>query len=104
MTFLLQPGIKGLRPINQLNLTLSNIKLNGHLLILAKSVMYLGIEIDKALSGNNQIDALAKKLCRTNRIFSKLRYYIPTQTFTSILLHELFVKNFMSDFLFVLYV
>ena len=33
------------RPINKLNLT-SNIKLNGHLLTLAKSVMYLGIEID----------------------------------------------------------
>ena len=38
------------RPINKLNLTLSNIKLNGHLLTLAKSFKYLGIEIDKTLS------------------------------------------------------
>ena len=72
------------RPINKLNLTLSNIKLNGHLLTLAKSVTYLGIEIDETLSWNNQIEVLAKKLSRTNGIFSKLRYYISTETLTSI--------------------
>ena len=72
------------RPINKLNLTLSNIKLNGHLLTLAKSVRYLGIEIDKTLSWNNQIEVLAKKLSRTNGILSKVRYYIPTETLTSI--------------------
>ena len=38
------------RPINKLNLTLSNIKLKGHLLTLAKSSKYLGIEIDETLS------------------------------------------------------
>ena len=38
------------RPISKLNLTLSNIKLNGHLLTLEKSVTYLGIEIDETLS------------------------------------------------------
>ena len=38
------------RPINKLNLTLSNIKLKGHLLTLAKSFKYLGIEIDETLS------------------------------------------------------
>ena len=38
------------RPINKLNFTLSNIKLNGHLLTLAKSFKYLGIEIDETLS------------------------------------------------------
>ena len=69
MTFLLPPGIKGLRPINKLNLTLSNIKLNGHLLILVKSVMYLGIEIDEALSWNNQTDALAKKTQQNKQNF-----------------------------------
>ena len=37
------------RPINKLNLTLSNIKLNEYLLTLAKSVAYLGIEIDETL-------------------------------------------------------
>ena len=72
------------RPINKLNLKLSNIKLNGHLLTLAKSVMYLGIEIDKTLSWNNQIEVLAQKLGRTNRILSKLRYYIPMETLISI--------------------
>ena len=72
------------RPINKLNLTLSNIKLNGHLLTLAKSVTYLGIEIDKTLSWNNRIEVLAKKLSKTNLILSKLRYYIPTETLTSV--------------------
>ena len=33
-----------------LNLTLSNIKLNGHLLTLEKSVTYLGIKMDETLS------------------------------------------------------
>ena len=74
------------RPINQLNLTSSNIKLNGHLRTLAKSVTYLGIEIDETLSWNNQIviEVLAKKCSRTNGILSKLRYYIPTETLISI--------------------
>ena len=63
---------------------MSNIKLNGHLLTLAKSVIYFDIEIEETLSWNNQIEVLAKKLSRTNGILSKLRYYIPTETLTSI--------------------
>ena len=50
------------RPINKLNLTLSNIKLNGRLLTITKSVTYLGIEIDKTLSWSNQIKVLTKKI------------------------------------------
>ena len=72
------------RPINKLNLTLSNIKLNGHLLTLAKSDTHFGIEIDETLSWNNQIQVPAKKLSRTNRILCKLRYYLPTETLISI--------------------
>ena len=72
------------RPINKLNLTSLNIKLNGHFLTLEKSVTYLSIEIDKTLSWNNQIEVLAKKLSRTNRILSELRYYIPSETLISI--------------------
>ena len=68
------------RPINKLNLTLSDIKLNGYLLSLAKSVTYLGIAIDETLSWNNQNEVLAKKLSRTNEILSELRYYIPAET------------------------
>ena len=49
------------RPVNTLNLILSNIKLNEYLLTLAKSVTYLGVEIDAMLSWNNQIEVLAKK-------------------------------------------
>ena len=63
---------------------MSIIKLNGHLLTLTKSVTYLGIENHKTLSWNNQIEVLAKKLSRTNGILSKVRYYIPTETLTSI--------------------
>ena len=63
---------------------MSNIKLNGHLITLAKSVTYLGIEIDETLSWNNQIEVLAQKLSRTNGMLSKLRYYIPTETLISI--------------------
>ena len=48
-----------LRPINKLNLTLTIIMLSEHLLTLAKSVTYLGIEID--VSWNNQIEILAKE-------------------------------------------
>ena len=72
------------RPINKLNLTLSNTNLNGYLLTFAKSVTYLGIEIDETLSWNNQIEVLAKKLNRTNGILSKLRYDIPMETLISI--------------------
>ena len=61
------------RPVSTLNLILSNIKLNEYLLTLAKSVTYLGVEIDAMLSWNNQIEVLAKKLSRTNEILSKLR-------------------------------
>ena len=64
------------RPINKLSLTLPNTKLNDYLLTLAKSFMYLGVEIDKTLSWNNQIEVLS----RTNRILSKFRCYIPTET------------------------
>ena len=56
-----------------MNLTLSNIKLNRHLLTLAKSVMYLGTEIDENVTWNNRIEVL-----------SKLRYFIPTENLTSI--------------------
>ena len=62
---------------------LSNIKLNEYLLTLEKSVTYAGIEIEKTLSWNNQIEVPAKKLSRTNEIFSKLRYYILIKTLTS---------------------
>ena len=79
------------RPINKLNLTLSNIWLNEHLLTLAQSVKYLGIEIDETLSWSNQTDVLAKKLSRTNGILSKLRSDIPTETLTSICLFQSYI-------------
>ena len=72
------------RLINKLNLTLPNIKLNEYFVTLAKSVMYFGVEIDETLSWNNQIDVLAKKLSKTNEILFKPRYYIPTETLTSV--------------------
>ena len=55
-----------------------------HLLTLAESVTCLGIEIDETLSWNNHIEVLAKRFSRTNEILSKLRYYIPTETLTTI--------------------
>ena len=49
------------RPINKLNLTLSNIKLNGHLLTLAKSVTYLGaLRLMKLYVGTTKLRFLQK--------------------------------------------
>ena len=45
---------------------------------------YLGIEIDETLSWNKHIEILSKKLSRTNGILSKLRYFIPLQTLSSV--------------------
>ena len=62
-------------PINKLNLALSNIKFNEYLVTLAKSVTYLGIEIDETLSLNNKTEIHAKKTkTKQKRILSKLRY------------------------------
>ena len=61
-----------LRPINKLNLISSGIKLKEHLLTLAKSVTYLGIEIDKTLSWNNQIEVLAKNSAELTEFFLNL--------------------------------
>lgn len=72
------------RPINKLDLTLSNIKLSEYLLTLTKSVMYLGTEMDRTLSSISKIEIHAKNLSRANIIHSKLRYYIRTETLTSI--------------------
>ena len=55
-----------------------------HLLTLAESVTCLGTEIDETLSWNNHIEVLAKRFNRTNEILSKLRYYVPTETLTTI--------------------
>ena len=89
------------RPINKLNVTLSNVRLNEHLPTLAKSVTYLGIDIEENLSWNNQIEVLAKRFSRTNGILSKLRYYIPTETLTSIWFNNLMLyilKENYEDF------
>ena len=48
-------------PINKLNLALSNIKFNEYLVTLAKSVTYLGVEIDETLSLSNKTEIHAKK-------------------------------------------
>ena len=47
------------RPVNKLKLSLSNIKLNGQLLTLSKSVTYLGIEIELYL-GTTKLRFLQK--------------------------------------------
>ena len=81
------------RPINKLNLTLSDIKLNGYLLSLAKSVTYLGMAIDETLSWNNQNEVLAKKLSRTNGILSELKYYIPAETLPFSVVYFIWFNN-----------
>ena len=55
------------RPINKLNLALSNIKLNKNFRTLAMSLTYLGIEIYKTLSWGNQ--SLAKNLAELTEFF-----------------------------------
>ena len=52
-------------PINKLNLALSNIKFNEYLVTLAKSVTYLGVEIDETLSLSNKTEIHAKKKKKT---------------------------------------
>ena len=81
------------------NKIMSNIQLNEHLLALCKVCQILSIDIDKILSWNNQIEVLSS---RTNRILSKLRYYIPTETLTSVwsflFLHFIWFDNFLLYF------
>ena len=62
----------------------SNIQLNEYLLTLAKSITYNGVEIEETFSWNNQMKVPAKKFSRSYEILSKLSYYIPTETLTSI--------------------
>ena len=62
----------------------SNIQLNEYLLTLAKSITYYGVEIEETFSWNNQMKVPAKKFSRSYEILSKLSYYIPTETLTSI--------------------
>ena len=57
------------RPRRKLNITVLNIKLNNFSLTLEKTVLYLGIEIEEALSWNKQTEILAKKLSRANGIY-----------------------------------
>ena len=56
------------KPRRRLNITVPNIKRNNVILTPEKTATYLGIEIDENLSWNKQIEALAKKLSRTNGI------------------------------------
>ena len=65
-----------IRPRRKPNITVPNIKLSNFILTLEKTVTYTGIEIYENLSWNKQIEILAKKPSRANRILSKLRYYV----------------------------
>ena len=59
-------------PINKLNLALSNIKFNEYLVTLAKSVTYLGVEIDETLSLSNKTEIHAKKTKKKTEFFPNL--------------------------------
>ena len=59
-------------PINKLNLALSNIKFNEYLVTLAKSVTYLGVEIDETLSLSNKTEIHAKKKKKKTEFFPNL--------------------------------
>ena len=59
-------------PINKLNLALSNIKFNEYLVTLAKSVTYLGVEIDETLSLSNKTEIHAKKKKKKKEFFPNL--------------------------------
>ena len=59
-------------PINKLNLALSNIKFNEYLVTLAKSVTYLGVEIDETLSLSNKTEINAKKKKKKTEFFPNL--------------------------------
>ena len=76
------------RPRRKLKIAVPNIKLNNFILTPEKTVTYLGTEIEENLSCNRQIEILAKKLSRTNRILSKLRYYVSEKNFNFNLLQS----------------
>ena len=59
-------------PINKLNLALSNIKFNEYLVTLAKSVTYLGVEIDETLSLSNKTEIHAQKKTKKTEFFPNL--------------------------------
>ena len=67
-----------------MNLTLSNIKLNGHLQTLAKSVTYLRTDIDETLSWNNQIEVLAKNFAELTEFSLNLDITFQSKTLISI--------------------
>ena len=60
------------------------IKLNGKRLYPSKKIKYLGICLDKTLSGMPHCEELLKKLCRANGMLSKARHYVPINYLRSI--------------------
>ena len=90
------------------------IKLNGKRLYPSKKIKYLGICLDKTLSGMPHCEELLKKLCRANGMLSKARHYVPINylrsiyfsIFSSILLYgaQIWSQNLasVSDKVFIL--
>ena len=71
-----------------------NIKLHGKTLIPTKSVKYLGIYLDKFLSGNTQCSELVKKLNRANGMLAKARHYVPDPELKNIY-HAIFSSHIL---------
>ena len=56
------------------------LKLHGKRLHFSQKTKYLGVYIDSHLNWKTHCDEVAKKLRRSNRIISKLRYFLPLKT------------------------
>ena len=61
------------------------------------SVKYLGVMLDEQVTWANQVEYLKSKLSRSAGIFSKLRYYLNTET-----LMEMYHALFNSHLLYML--
>ena len=61
-----------------------NIKINGHKILPSDSIKYLGVYLDKNLSGKHHCKVLLGKLNRANGMLSKVRHYVPSAELKSI--------------------
>ena len=69
------------------------IKLNGKRLLATDHIKYLGVYLDKTLSGNAHFSDLSKKLHIANSMLARCREYLPLNELKSLLYHGIFSSH-----------